>query len=66
MRLYWECPKCKSIVDFTEQMQDVFSEETVEGYEADFMPESGLYFHTIDCPKCDNHWSVSISEMFSL
>lgn len=65
-RLYWRCPKCKSIVDFTKQMQEVFSIETLFGYNADFDAEKGLYLHTIECENCNSEWVMSISERFEM
>ena len=61
INLYWRCPKCNEIVDFTKGMREVFSGNTQDGYEADFDPKDGLYFHTIFCEKCDSNWVVSIS-----
>lgn len=55
--MHWKCPNCNENVDFREQMDSVF-----ENGEADFNPENGLVFHTINC-KCGVYWTVSISEM---
>jgi hypothetical protein len=61
--LYWPCPNCSTPVDFIKQMSYVFQEETEIGNEADFTPEYGLPFHTIECSNCDYCWIITISEM---
>lgn len=59
--MYWNCPKCKSKVDFQKQMDYVFDEEGG----ADFDPKSGLWFHSIECENeiCNAVWIVSIGKM---
>lgn len=56
--MFWKCPKCGEIVDFTRQLNYLFDEYG----EAEFEPESGVIFHTIFCDNCNSIWTMSISE----
>lgn len=56
--MFWICPKCGKIVDFTRQLRCLFDETG----DAEFEPESGVIFHTIFCDNCNSIWTMSISE----
>lgn len=60
MNLWWECSNCGEVVDFTKEASSVFDEDG----EADFDPNSGLFFHTLFCNnvECGTTWIMSISE----
>jgi hypothetical protein len=60
--LWWECPKCKERVNFSEQAKEVFN---YEDGEANFVVDKGggLYFHIIQC-NCGAEWIFSISGMY--
>lgn len=55
--MFWICPLCGNEVKFEEQVKQLFDEIG----EAEFDPESGLYFHTIICDGCDSNWTMTIS-----
>jgi predicted nucleic-acid-binding Zn-ribbon protein len=57
MELYWKCPNCDGIVDFTKEVSYVFEENG----EAEFDVESGLWLHTICCDNCPTVWTMNIS-----
>lgn len=60
-RLHWYCPKCGSIVNFGEEVEDLFDGEG----DAWFNPKHGVYFTTINCnnENCDAEWILNISSM---
>jgi hypothetical protein len=59
IKMWWKCPNCQSKVDYSQQMNYVFSDDDNE---ADFDPESGLWMHTITC-NCGAYWTTGISSM---
>lgn len=56
--MFWKCPKCGNLVNFSEQVRCLFDETG----EAEFSPESGVIFHLIICDECNSCWTMSISE----
>lgn len=61
-KLYWNCPKCGSEVNFGHVLYDLFGEDDNEAmFEADF----GVPFYSIKCrnEECHSMWVFGISPM---
>lgn len=59
IKLFWKCPDCEKEVNFTEQLLELFDEENGEAL---FVPELGVYIHTISC-ECGCDWLMCISSV---
>lgn len=61
-KYFWKCPKCHEKIYVLKQLADYLFDEDGE---AEFSVEKGcgIWFHVIDCPKCNARWTMNVSGM---